>query len=201
MLDEPKPKRKRGSPGKDTLLRQIHHEWLVVRFAQHGGRDLYDDFQSEFGFEISRQTAARYNMTGIRDVEHAVAQKRSANPDHLELHRRARAEYEASLADIPIASSVYRVKQLDKMFHDAMEKRNFRMAAGLLEQAAKESGGAYSNRRVIEGEVKHEHEVPQEIMRDAIAGKIRDLIADGLKARAAVEQTKALPAAETIIDG
>lgn len=203
MADPVKPKRKRGSPGKESPLRSVHHEWLVIRFAQHGVRELFDDFEAEFGFPITRQTAARYNMNGIRDAEHAVERSKSSNPDHLELHRRARAEYEASIADIPVASAVYRVKQLDKMFHEAMGKRNFRMAASLLEQAAKESGGAYSNRRVLDGSIEHKHEydVPQEIMRDVLAGKIREVIADGLKARAAIEQTKALPAAEAVIDG
>jgi hypothetical protein len=44
-----------------------------------------------------------------------------------------------------------RLRLLDEMIAAAMEKRNFKLAAELLEQVAKECGNAYTNLRLLAG--------------------------------------------------
>lgn len=190
----------------NSVLNEEQRAWLVTAWATFKRpADIYDEFREKFGFDVKQQTAASYNCTGIRDMDHA---KERGLAKWLPLHNKARTEFQDAIKDIPIADATYRMQQLDKLFEHAMAKGNHNSAARYLEQAAKEAGGAFSNRRVLEGQVQHqhEHEVPQDIMRSAVAHKIRDLIADGIKARAAEQeaaltQAKALPASETIIDG
>lgn len=188
-------------PRSRSNLTEEQRAWLVTAWATFKrAPDIVTEFEQTFGFKLATPNAHKYNCSGITSIEEA---KHRGLAKWMDLHNKVRTEFEAAIKDIPIANATYRMQQLDKMFEDAMGKRNFRMAASLLEQAAKESGGAFSNKRVVEGNVehKHEHDVPMDIKRTAIATKIRDLIADGLKAREAEQQAQALPASQMVIDG
>lgn len=66
------------------------------------------------------------------------------------LHAETRAQFIASTADIPIANKSYRLQELDDMARRAKRKENYPLAAALHEQAAKEMGEAYTNRRIVE---------------------------------------------------
>jgi hypothetical protein len=63
----------------------------------------------------------------------------------------ARAEFLATLDELPIAHRVYRLRELQDMHQAAKRKGNYPLAAQILEQAAKEVGDAYTNRRELTG--------------------------------------------------
>lgn len=56
-----------------------------------------------------------------------------------------REAYFKATADIAISHKAYRLRSLQKMFETAEEQGNAALACQILEQAAKESGGAYAN--------------------------------------------------------
>ena len=62
-----------------------------------------------------------------------------------------RKRYVEETAEIGIAQKGFRLRMLEKMFQKAMAMQNIGKAAELLEQAAKEVGGAFTNRRELSG--------------------------------------------------
>jgi len=66
------------------------------------------------------------------------------------LHAETRAAFIRDTSAIPITHKAYRLRELNDMAKQARTKKNYPLAAQLLEQAAKEMGESYTNRRVIE---------------------------------------------------
>lgn len=161
--------------------------WLVARYACYGRTtEVLHDFAAEFGVSITGEQARNYDLSGVRDLEHA---KHKGVAKWMKLWTDTRAEFEQSVKDIAIASPTYRVKKLDEMFAIAFSKKNWKSAAQLLEQAAKETGGAFSGRRVIEGAVDHRHthdvdDVPEDVKRMTLAAHVRHAVEQALAAAA-----------------
>jgi hypothetical protein len=59
-----------------------------------------------------------------------------------------RERFRRDTSQIAIASKAFRLRKLERMARAAEERKNFALAAQLLEQAAKECGGAYRNARL-----------------------------------------------------
>jgi|GEM_PF-1963733 len=62
-----------------------------------------------------------------------------------------RDEFLKRVEDIPMSYKAYRLRQLQALYEQAIDAANIPLAKELLEQAAKEMGEAYSNRRLISG--------------------------------------------------
>ncbi|WP_226018425.1 DUF2280 domain-containing protein [Novosphingobium sp. FKTRR1] len=159
--------------------------WLVMRYACYGRlAEVLREFKEEFGVEIPSYQARAYDLSVIRDTDHA----RSRGVEKwMPLWTRTREEFEASVKNIAIASATYRIAKLDEMFAIAFAKRNYKSAAQLLEQAAKETGGAFSGKRTIEGTVDHNHnhaydDVPDDVKRVTMAARVREAVAEALAA-------------------
>lgn len=56
-------------------------------------------------------------------------------------------QLQKELSTIPIANKAYRLRSLDRMATEAEGRSNYAMTAQLLEQAARECGDAYVNRK------------------------------------------------------
>lgn len=166
-------------------LDEKQRAWLVAKWACYARPvELLKEFEDTFGARIPPNQARDYDLSGILTEADAKAKGRGK---WFNLFRQCRAEFEAAVVDIPIASSAFRIKKLDEMFDQAFIKRNFKTAAQLLEQAAKETGGTYAGKRVIEGKVEHSHtheEVPEDIKRATMAHRIREAIAEALSQEA-----------------
>lgn len=67
-----------------------------------------------------------------------------------DLFHATRARFQEEIAEIPIAGQAYRLRQLQRMHQDATGKRNPVLAMQILEQAAKEAGGHFTNKRQTE---------------------------------------------------
>jgi len=59
-----------------------------------------------------------------------------------------------SAGRIGIAQKVVRLQRLDKLCRMALDKRNVKLAAELMEQAAKEMGEVFTNRREVRQDVR-----------------------------------------------
>jgi hypothetical protein len=130
--------------------------------------------KEEFGIEMIRQHVATYDPTKV--------QGRDLSKELRVLFDETRKRFVEEVESIPVAQQSYRLRQLQRMTESALSRNNAALAAQLLEQAAKEVGGAYTNRREvggpgggaipISGKLEHVHSLPDdELERIASSGR------------------------------
>lgn len=98
--------------------------------------------KNEFGVTVSRQTVESHDPT--KHAGRKLAQR------WVDLFNSTRERFKAETAEIPIANRAVRLRALNRMVNQAEKMKNLGLAAQLIEQAAKETGGAYTNRQQIE---------------------------------------------------
>lgn len=99
--------------------------------------------RERFGLDLTPQQLQPYDPTTVTGQR---LSKKLA-----EVFFQTRERFKTEVADIPIASQAYRLRMLDRLARGAAEKNNAPLVATLLEQAAKEVGGAFTNRRELTG--------------------------------------------------
>jgi len=99
-----------------------------------------DAVRDTFGVEIPRQQAEEYNPERGTPAKKWVA-----------LFHATRKAFLEETAKVPIAHRAVRIRKLQRMADRAESMRNYALAGQLLEQAAKEVGDAYTNRRELTG--------------------------------------------------
>lgn len=95
--------------------------------------------KEEFGLEITRQKCEANDPTKYAGRD--LAKK------WVILFHDTRNRFRLEMAEIPIANRSYRLRALGRMMVKAESSKNMMLAAQLLEQAAKECGDVYLNRR------------------------------------------------------
>lgn len=126
--------------------------------------------KTEFGVTLSRQSIESYDPTKAAGAK--IAQK------WREIFDATRAAYLKDVAKIGISHMSVRLRILQRMVEKAEVQGNSALVAQLLEQAAKEVGGAYTNRREITGkdggsiktETRTETRTWRQILRDEHGG-------------------------------
>ncbi|OUM76513.1 hypothetical protein AST20_17940 [Acinetobacter baumannii] len=73
---------------------------------------------------------------------------RNLSQKYVELFESTREKFDEGLIDIPIANKYYRLKQYQRQLD---RTRNVKTALKILEQAAKDIGGQFTNRQEITG--------------------------------------------------
>jgi hypothetical protein len=96
--------------------------------------------KEEFGLDVSRQQVSCY------DPNTYVG--RNLSKKWRDIFEATRKNFRDTAADIPIASKAFRLRALSRMAVKAESMRNIGLAVQLLEQAAKEMGDMYVNRRL-----------------------------------------------------
>jgi hypothetical protein len=99
--------------------------------------------KEEFGLTLTRQQVQAYDPT--KHAGRTLAKKWRA------LFDETRKKFLEEAAQIPIAQQSYRLRKLQQLADLAINRNNAPLAAQLLEQAAKEVGGAFTNRRELGG--------------------------------------------------
>lgn len=99
-----------------------------------------EQVKQEFGVEISRQLCESHDPTKRAGVNLAVK--------WVTLFHDTRKRFREETAEIPIANRAYRLRGLGRMAEKAENMRNLALTAQLYEQAAKEVGDVYVNRRL-----------------------------------------------------
>jgi hypothetical protein len=105
-----------------------------------------------------------------------------------ELFSQTRAAFVQAIGNIAIAQRAVRLQRLDHLYHGALKAKRYALAGDLLEQAAKEMGGIYTNRRELTA-----HSPPYSIPRtpQAKIAELREMLRLGrerLSARKGAEQ-------------
>ncbi|EMW6624564.1 phage protein [Acinetobacter baumannii] len=96
--------------------------------------------KQEFGVDIDRVQVATYDPTKVAG--------KNLSKKYVELFEKTRDEFDKGLIDIPIANKYYRLKQYQRQLE---KTRNVKTALKILEQAAKDIGGQFTNRQEITG--------------------------------------------------
>ncbi|EXR08782.1 DUF2280 domain-containing protein [Acinetobacter baumannii] len=103
-------------------------------------QEVVENVKQEFDVEISRSQCQAYDPTKYSG--------RNLSQKYVELFEKTREEFDKGLIDIPIASKYYRLKQYQKQLE---RTRNVKTALKILEKAAKDIGGQFTNRQEITG--------------------------------------------------
>lgn len=103
-------------------------------------QEVADLVKQEFGIEVDRMQCAAYDPT--------KAAGKNLSAKFKKLFEETRKKFDKGLVDIPIANKHYRMKQYDKLLQ---KTKNTVMALRIMEQAAKDSGGLYTNKTELTG--------------------------------------------------
>ncbi|WP_180169436.1 DUF2280 domain-containing protein [Acinetobacter sp. YH12021] len=104
-------------------------------------QEVADQVLQEFGVKIDRKQCQLYDPT--------KAAGKNLSKKFVELFNKTRADFDAGLIDIPIANKHYRLKQYQKQLE--RNAKNTVMSLKILEQAAKDCGGQFTNKQEITG--------------------------------------------------
>jgi hypothetical protein len=92
--------------------------------------------KEEYGLKVARQAIEKY------DPEKRAGRRLS--PRWRDVHAKARERFRAEINNIAISNKAVRLRALQRLATRAEEAGNIQLAAQLLEQAAKEMGGAFN---------------------------------------------------------
>ncbi|WP_122425148.1 DUF2280 domain-containing protein [Pseudomonas viridiflava] len=101
-----------------------------------------DAVQREYGITVSRQQVETHDPN--KTSGKGLAKRWVA------LFEDTRKRFREDAAAIPIANRSYRLRVLDRMAVRAEGMKNIALAAQLIEQAAKETGGIYTNKQQVD---------------------------------------------------
>lgn len=101
-----------------------------------------DAVQKEYGVSVTRQQIETHDPT--KTSGKGLAKRWVA------LFEDTRKRFREDTADIPIANRAFRLRALGRMAERAENMKNMALAAQLMEQAAKETGGAYTNKQQVD---------------------------------------------------
>jgi hypothetical protein len=100
------------------------------------------DVKEHFGIVVTHQQVSAYDPATVNGKRLSKAYK--------ELHAKTREQFLKDTSKIAIAQPSYRLRVLDRLARKAEERGNANQLAQLLEQAAKETGGAFTNRHKLD---------------------------------------------------
>ena len=99
--------------------------------------------KEEFGLEVTRQQLQAYDPKTVAGERMSKKLK--------DLFAATRTAFLDDVSTIPIAQQAFRLRSLQRLHERAVQQGNAVVAAQLLEQASKEIGGAFTNRRELTG--------------------------------------------------
>jgi hypothetical protein len=99
--------------------------------------------KDEMGIDAPRTQVAQYDPTKVAGAKLAKKWR--------DLFEDTRKKFREAVAEIPIADQAFRLRQLGKIYDRHMARGNVVAAAAVLEQAAKEQGGMFTNKREVSG--------------------------------------------------
>lgn len=124
-------------------LKAEHKLFIVQRLACFDSpSQVVEAVKDEYGLAVSRQAVETYDPT-----KH---QGRGLSQRMKDVFQETRKAFLEDTSGIAISHKAVRLRSLQRMAEKAEERGNMVLAASLLEQAAKEAGEAYSNKRVVD---------------------------------------------------
>lgn len=107
----------------------------------YGPSEVRDLLKSEYGLDLPLSQITPYDPTTINGQRLSAELKA--------LFHETREKFKSDIQAIPIANQAFRLRELQKLYRNT--GKNIVLGASLLEQAAKEAGGMFTNRRELTG--------------------------------------------------
>lgn len=132
-------------------------------------QQVVDAVKEEFGIVVSRPQVQAY------DPDKKIAKDLSKK--WRDLFYETRKKFLEDASSIPIANQTFRLRALNRMYARAERQGNVVVAAQIIEQAAKEVGGAFTNRRELTGknggpmELRKTKDLSDDELADIAAGR------------------------------
>lgn len=152
-------------------LTEQHKEAIVLLLARNKGpAEVAVTMRDEFGLELIVQQIVKYDPTRAAY---------EAGDKWLPIFEEARRAYLEDVAKVAIGNQAFRLNELLDLYQAAKKQKNYKLAAELLEQAAKETGGSFTNARdvTINDNRKPLAALTPEERRELLLGKLDDAIA------------------------
>lgn len=122
-------------------LTEAHQRFIVHELACYDSpQQVSDSVREEFGVDVPRTQVARYDPTKVAGRDLAKRWR--------ELFFATRENFKQQAGEIAIAQRAYRLRTMQRIAAKAEDKLNLAIVLQVLEQAAKEVGDAYVNRRM-----------------------------------------------------
>ena len=102
-------------------------------------------FKEKYTVELPRARACQYNVLSASFYGAAK---------WVDIFRAERTRFLANADDIGITNKTVRLQRLEALCCIALERKNVKLAAELMEQAAKEMGEVFTNKREIKSDVR-----------------------------------------------
>jgi hypothetical protein len=132
-----------------AALKNEHKIFIVTNLACYkSGKELQKLFSDKFKFQIELNKISYYNPYTVEGKK-GLAQKWK------DLFASTRKEFNESKASIPVANGVFRLQKMQEHFDSLSSVNNIKGAQSILVDAAKESGGAFTNKIEHSGEVSN----------------------------------------------
>lgn len=123
-----------------AVLNDAHKRFIVQALAcWDSPQEVADAVKAEFGLDLHRSQVSQYDPT--------KASGWKMGKQWVQLFNDTRQRFRQEVAEIPIADQAFRLRALGKIYERHVSRGNVVGAAAVLEQAAKEAGGAFTNRR------------------------------------------------------
>jgi hypothetical protein len=139
-----------------ATLKPQHQRFIVTRLARYDSpSDVQAALSERFDVEASRSQVTFYNPSTANGADRLAERWK-------DLFHRTRERYSEDLSSIAAAQKGHRIRMLDDAAKEAKEAGDYALMADLLEQVAKETGGQYTNRHLLEhsgrggGPIQHE---------------------------------------------
>lgn len=117
--------------------------YIVTRLAQFATpKEVIGEVKELYGIDVSAAQVHHYRIDRP-DGKPAVR--------WVALAEETRTRYRAAADELAITQLRWRLERLEEMVRTAIDRKNFPLAATLLEQAAKDHGGAFTNVRNVKG--------------------------------------------------
>lgn len=149
-------------------LKSRHKRFIVKRLAVYDRpSDVQDEVRERFGLEVDSSQLAHYDPTTEKGQKLAKDLKALFH----ETRERFLDEYTATA----IQHKAVRLKRLERAADRFREMGNYAAEVEVLEQAAKEMGGKYTNRHSLDASVSD----PDEVDWESLTNEQLERIADG----------------------
>lgn len=117
--------------------------YIVVALACFDDhKQVIKDVKEKFGAELYHQQVAAYDPNTVAGARLSKHFKK--------LFEDSRKKFLEDTSSIPIANAAVRLRTLQRLVNAAEQRGNMAMVASLLEQAAKETGGVFTNRTKVD---------------------------------------------------
>lgn len=138
--------------------------FIVTSYARFDGTtEILRSFREKYGVDLPNQQVVHYNV-GTASCQ--------CSPKLQELFHASRKAFLGNVDAIGIANKTVRIQRLEYLCSLALSRKNVKLAAELMEQAAKEMGEVFTNRREVKSDVRSvtatmtTDQLRQEILKD-----------------------------------